>query len=90
MSLNDYQEEAKEFMRKINDSGKNTEQKLAWLEEEFQLLKDAVSKAEEDKIRHQIYDMLFLLFEIGADYEFDLDNEWTMGRIRKQEKYLSN
>lgn len=43
-----------------------------------------------DKLRHQIYDMLFILFEIAADNKFDLDAEWDKGRQRKKEKYLSN
>lgn len=43
-----------------------------------------------DKLRHQIYDMLFILFEIAADNKFDLDAEWDKGRQRKKEKYLSS
>lgn len=33
-----------------------------------------------DKLRHQIYDMLFILFEIVADNKIDLDAEWDKGR----------
>jgi hypothetical protein len=90
MTLNNYKEEAKDFLQKMNTLNEKTELKLNWLDEEFQLLKDAVDKDDNEKIRHQIYDMLFLLFEISVDYDFDLDSEWNIGRKRKQEKYLSN
>jgi NTP pyrophosphatase (non-canonical NTP hydrolase) len=90
MSLNDYKEEVKDFLQKINSLNENTELKLNWLEEELLLLKDAVDKDDKDKVRHQIYDMLFILFEITVDYDLDLDSEWNIGRNRKQEKYLPN
>jgi len=32
--------------------------------------------------------MLFLLFELSADYGFDLDGEWALGRERKEKKHL--
>ncbi|WMJ87165.1 hypothetical protein [Anaerocolumna sp. MB42-C2] len=88
MTLNDYKDEAKDFLIKINAINEGTAIKLNWLEEEFLLLKDATNKEEKDKIRHQIYDMLFLLFELSADYDFDIDSEWNLGRQRKLEKYL--
>ena len=89
MSLNLYRIEARDFLEKMNALNGGTEQKIKWLEDEFQLLKDAVKLDETDKIRHQIYDMLFLLFEISADYNFDLDDEWSIGRERKRQKYLN-
>ena len=55
---------------------------------EFELLKRAVNDSERDKIEHQLYDMLYLIFEMVADNNFDLDKEWKKGRKRKQEKYL--
>jgi hypothetical protein len=39
-------------------------------------------------MRHQVYDMLFLLFEIAAQRGFDLDAEWNRGRERKEKKYF--
>ncbi|MEG1798321.1 MAG: hypothetical protein RR262_17730, partial [Clostridium sp.] len=63
--------------------------KIKWLEEEFQLLKESVDANETNKIRHQIYDMLYLLFEISADYDFDLDSEWNLGKEKKLKKYMS-
>lgn len=88
MSLNNYTEEARDFLEKMNALNENIELKLKWLDEEFQLLNNAVEKKDKNKIQHQIYDMLFILFEISADYNLDLDNEWNFDRKRKQEKYL--
>lgn len=88
MTLNAYRDEARDFMGAIGAPGEGPEPKIAWLDEEFRLLKGAVSANEPDKIRHQIYDMLFLLFELSADYGFDLDGEWAPGRRRKGKKYL--
>lgn len=88
MTLNSYRDEAGDFMRGIGALGEGPEPKIAWLEEEFRLLKRAVCTNEPDQIRHQIYDMLFLLFELSADEGFDLDGEWALGRRRKEKKYL--
>ena len=88
MSLNSYKIEARDFLEKMNALNQGTEKKVKWLEEEFQLLKDSIELNDESKIRHQIYDMLFLLFEISADYDFDLDDEWDIGRVRKKQKYF--
>jgi len=89
MSLNNYRDEAGDFLKKISatDDGSNTKEKVQWLEEEFNILKEVIDSP--DKLRHQIYDMLFILFEIASDYKFDLDNEWNKGRKRKEEKYIS-
>lgn len=88
MSLNNYRDEVKEFLIKMGSNNGDNQQKVDWLNEEFELLKEAVDKCEEDKIRHQLYDMLYLILEIAADNDFDLDDEWEKGRKRKQEKYL--
>lgn len=89
MTLNNYTKEARHFLEKMNTLNENIELKLKWLDEEFRLLKDAVDKEDKDKIQHQIYDMLFILFEISADFDLNLESEWKFGRKRKQEKYLS-
>ena len=88
-NLNSYVAEAKDFLEKINGLDEGIEQKVKFLEEEFQLLKSSIEANEAERIRHQIYDMLFLLFEISADYDFDLDNEWGIGREMKERKYLN-
>ena len=87
MFLNNYRDEVKEFLIKMGSNNGDNVQKVNWLNEEFDLLKEAVNQCEEDKIRHQLYDMLYLILEIAADNNFDLDEEWDKGRKRKQEKY---
>ena len=89
MSLNHYKNEVKEFLIQMNSLNGDNLQKISWLEEEFDLLKKAVQVSEKDRIEHQIYDMLYLLFEMAADNDFDLDKEWQAGRIRKLKKYIN-
>lgn len=88
MSLNNYRDEVKEFLVKINSFEKHQEQKLVWIEKEFDLLKSAVKNSDSKAISHQIYDMMYLLFEIAADNNSDLDTEWTNGK-KKKGKYVS-
>ncbi len=86
MSLNKYRDEAGEFLEKIGAKNNDIEGKVKMLEEEFDLLKESIN--EPNKLNHQIYDMLFLLFEIASETNFDIDTEWNKGRIRKQKKYV--
>jgi len=88
MSLNDYKNEVREFLIIMDCLNGDNHQKITWLNEEFELLKKAVNSLQRDKIEHQLYDMLYLIFEMAADNNFDLDKEWQKGRKRKQEKYL--
>lgn len=87
MCLNNYRDEVKEFLVKINSFGVNQEQKLMWIEKEFELLKSAVKNSDNKAISHQIYDMMYLLFEIAADNNSDLDSEWINGN-KKKVKYI--
>lgn len=88
MSLNIYTVEVRDFLDRINSDNKNNKQKIDWLKEEFELLQYAVESSDIPKIQHQIYDMMFLLFEIAAANNLDLDSEWHTGAIKKSEKYL--
>lgn len=88
MKLNDYRDEVKEFLIKIDALGKNQEQKLIWLEKEFDLLKSAVRNFDDKAISHQIYDMIYLLLEIAADNDCNLDKQWEIGQRNKHEKYI--
>ena len=88
MSLNDYRDEVEIFLKKVNSYGKNTEQKINWLDKEFSLLKTAIENSDKNSISHQIYDMMYLLFELSADFRCNLDEEWQIGNIKK-EKYLN-
>ena len=89
MKLNDYRDGVKEFLIKIDALGKNKEQKLIWLEKEFDLLKFAIKNFDSKAISHQIYDMMYLLFEIAADNNSDLDSEWINGN-KKKDKYITS
>lgn len=89
LSLNDYKDEAKRFIEKINANDDSITKLISMLETEFDILKRTAVE-DEDKLRHQIYDMLFLLFEIASKYDMDLDKEWEKGRKKKKEKYGDN
>lgn len=89
MNLNDYKNEVKDFMKKINAFDKNSKKKIDWLEKEFNLLKIAVYNSRHEAICHQIYDIIYLLLEIAADNDCDLDSEWNKGTEKKQKKYIN-
>ena len=88
MDLNAYRDEVKAFLQRMNAADEGIATKLKFLEEEFALLKSAASVGDTEKIRHQVYDMLFQLFTVAAEYDFDLVAEWNMGRERKEQKYI--
>ncbi len=85
MGLNKYRDEAGDFLARIG-AEKDLEIKIKMLEEEFEQLKSSIDKP--NKFNHQIYDMLFLLFEIASEANVDIDTEWAFGRIRKEQKYI--
>lgn len=89
MSLNDYRDEVEVFLKKVDNLNKNTEQKINWLNKEFSLLKTAIESSDKASISHQIYDMMYLLFELSVDFRCNLDEEWQIGNIKK-EKYFKN
>ncbi len=88
MTLNNYTEEVRKFLSNMNSDNENNKQKIEWLIEEFTLLQSAIIESDMPKVQHQVYDMLFLLFEIAAANNLDLDSEWNSGMKRKYEKYL--
>ena len=88
MELNEYRDEAGRFIAAIGAGGQPVSKILAWLDEETAALKDAAAKGDLPVLRHQIYDVLFLLFELAARFDLDLDAEWSAGRQRKKAKYL--
>ncbi len=87
MDLNGYRDEAGAFLAALGKDNSGIQEKVDLLEAELELLKKV--KEEPDRLRHQIYDMLFILFEIASESGFDLNGEWEIGRKRKSEKYLS-
>ena len=87
MSFNLYIVEARDFLVKINALDEDHEIKIRMLDEEYTLLKKFLKTNETDKIKHQIYDMLFILFEISAMYNLDLDTEWNNSQEKKKKYY---
>ncbi len=85
MSLNKYRDLAGEFLKKAGFDQENINIRFELLTEELELLQEAVD--DKTRFRHQVYDVLFILFEIAADYEMDLDAEWVQGMKRKAQKY---
>jgi len=85
VSLNSYVDEVKEFLDRVKNSDISTDNILKFLDVEYDLLKNSTTY--DEKLKHQIYDMLFLLFEIAATRKLDLDEEWEKGRENKLKKY---
>ena len=86
MSLNNYRNEAGRFLEAIHASDEPVEKKIKMLEHELSILKAGIQDSE--TVGHQVYDLLFLLFEIASQYDIDLDSEWLAGQSRKKKKYL--
>jgi hypothetical protein len=86
MGLNEFRDEARDFLVKIGQSEQDTSEIFPMLDREIALLKSSINNRE--KLRHKIYDVLFLLFELSGQYDCDLDLEWEKGRKKKQKKYL--
>jgi hypothetical protein len=86
LSLNDYRDEAGNFLKRINAVNEGIEVKVKMLEKELNILKKSIN--EPFKLNHQVYDMLFLLFEIASEQNMDIDNEWNNGKMKKQKKYI--
>ena len=87
MSLNAYRDEAARFLADIHAADDPVGTKFRMLQEELDILK-AADPSDAKTVSHQVYDLMFLLFEVAAQYNADLDAEWAAGRARKAEKYL--
>jgi len=88
MSLNKYRDEVAEFLEQISATQEPVSRVINMLDEEVTLLKESLN--DRDRLSHQLYDVLFLLFEIAAMCDLDMDSEWIQGRERKQTKYLEH
>ena len=88
MTLNDCRDEAGAFLKAVGADEEDMSKILGWLDEEQAGLKDAADRNDLPVLRHQIYDVLFLLFELAARFDLDLDAEWAAVRERKRVKYL--
>jgi hypothetical protein len=85
MNLNEYRNEVREFLDKIASREEPVSRVMDMLDEEVALLKESLDDRE--RLGHQVYDVLYLLFEMAAIYNLDMDAEWVKGRKRKQSKY---
>ena len=86
MNLNYYRDEAGRFLKSIGASKEHVQKKIAMIEEELEPLKKSTEYPH--KMSHQVYDLMFLLFEIAAQYDLDLEKEWNEGRQMKKRKYI--
>jgi hypothetical protein len=86
MMLNDFRDEARDFLAAVGDARCSPHRIFDMLDKELALLKE--DTGDPAKLQHQTYDVLFLLFELAAVRDLDLDAEWARGRERKRAKYL--
>ncbi len=85
MALNNYRDEARRFMLKLGNKVFDQETIIAHLEHEIARLK--ANQTNKPVLDHQIYDLLFLLMELAAHNQTDLNAEWDCDRARKQKYY---
>ena len=86
MDLNSYKREVQNFLRGLEDKNWSIDYKISELGREYEKLKSNIT--DKELASHQIYDMLFILFEISCDLDVDVEKEWQKGKVRKQKKYL--
>ncbi len=90
MDLNDYRDEAGDFLRQLGASTKEVAEIVKYLKEDFAQLMNFFDGGHIDihEMGHKTYDMIFLLMELASHFETDLTEEWNTGRQRKKKKYL--
>jgi len=83
VSLNTYRDEAGKFLQAVDPGGREGDADiLAMLDKEVAELKASVDDSR--RLSHQVYDVLFVLFELAGKKGLDLDAEWTRGREKKR------
>ena len=83
MSLNEYRDEAGEFLKKVDKENIEPISKIIkMLDNEFNELKASLDN--HNRLGHQVYDILFLLFELAAKENLDIDRQWNLGRWKKK------
>lgn len=85
MNLNDYRDEVEDFLEKVGSEDEPLSEDIDRLEEELEILRESLDS--DPDLRHQIYDMIFILLSIAAKKDFDLEEEWRKGREKKK-KYI--
>ncbi len=91
MDLNDYRDEAGDFLRQLDASKQEVTTLLKYMKEDFTQLMDFFDGRVIDTVEmgHKTYDMIFLLMELASRFDTDLNEEWKLGRQRKKKKYLA-
>jgi hypothetical protein len=85
MGLNEFTAEARAFMENIG-AQESADEILYMIQKGSKLLERV--RDDPDALRHQLYDLMFLLFELAAKCDFDMDAEWSRGRDKKAIRYL--
>lgn len=85
MTLNNYRNEVEHFLNNLGEKALKPSEIIAAFEKEFSLLKNNLDN--KAVANHQLYDLLFLILELAAYNQTDLDEEWARGREKKK-KYL--
>ncbi len=90
MDLNDYRDEAGDFLRQLSACKQEVAAIVKYLKEDFAQLMDFFDGRIIDthEMGHKTYDMIFLLMELASRFDTDLNEEWNLGRLRKKQKYL--
>ncbi len=86
MSFNDYRNEVQQFMSALKETQWPPATIIQALEQEIVILKANLN--DKATVDHQLYDLLFLLLELAAHNQTDLDTEWNQGKAKKK-KYLT-
>ena len=86
--LNAYRNEAAQFMEAVGEVKGDEKKILRWLTECTAQLPARLQEADPQERGHAIYDAMFLLMELAARFDVNLDEQWDQGRQRKREKYL--
>jgi hypothetical protein len=74
-------------MKAVDDFDRPAVEILDMIDNEMRELREAMG--DPARFRHKTYDTLFLLFELAAVRDFDLDEEWNVCRPRQYAKYLN-
>lgn len=83
MHLNAFRDEAGAFLKAVDPAGEeDVSDIIGMLDREYAELKASLDDPE--RLGHQVYDVLFLLFELAARTGLDLDAQWTQGRDKKR------
>lgn len=90
MDLNDYRDEAGDFLRQLGASKQEVTTLVKHMKEDFAQLMDFFNGRIFDTVEmgHKTYDVIFLLMDLASRFDTDLNEEWKLGRQRKKKKYL--